>query len=246
MNRPHLDIILPVYKGNFYEIPNSIQKQLNFYRKNLRDYDWKIVLAINGPDADEVITLASNLRKKDERLTCHYVEKAGKGSGIIHAWGHSDADILSYMDIDLSTDIKDFPNLITQIEKGYDISIGSRYHPNSKVSRSFKRGLVSLIYHKIFMKTVLKAKSYSDGQCGFKAVNQRVIKEVLPLIKNKNWFFESEMLYLAEQKGLKIKEIPVTWTESDFSGIFLLKAIFEFIRSGIELRFRKFTDLEKL
>jgi hypothetical protein len=239
MAKPRLDIMLPVYRGNLPQIPGSLDTQVRFFRQALTDYEWRIVLAINGPEADHVIDLARKRGEKDRRVTYDYVERPGKGSGIIHAWSGSDADILSYMDIDLSTNIEDFPNLVAQIGKGYDISIGSRFHPDSTVTRSWKRGIVSLAYHKVFMRVVLGARSYTDGQCGFKAVNRRVVDEILPLIRNRNWFFESEMLYLAERKGLRIKEIPVTWVESDFSGISLYGAVFEFVRCGLGVRFRK-------
>lgn len=239
MKKKRIDIMLPVYHGNLNEIPESIEKQVKYFSKTLKEYDWKIVLAINGKNAEKVIDLAKQLGKRDNRITYDYVEQSGKGSGIIHAWSKSKADIISYMDIDLSTDIRDFPDLILQIEKGYDISIGSRYLPKSKVKRSFKRRIISFTYHKIFMKIILGAKRYTDGQCGFKAVNRRVREELLPLIKNKSWFFESEMLYIAQLKGFKIKEIPVNWVESDFSGILLYKAILEFIKYGIGIRFRK-------
>lgn len=89
------------------------------------------------------------------------------------------------------------------------------------------------------MKIVLGSRDYTDAQCGFKAGKRRVIEEILPLIRNRNWFFESEMLYIAQKKGFRIAEIPVTWRESDFSGIKLYKAIWEFITNGIKLRFRK-------
>jgi glycosyltransferase involved in cell wall biosynthesis len=239
MKGPRLDIMLPVYHGNLAEILLSIQKQIDFYEESLKNYDWRIVLAINGQNADEVIRLAKELGKKDKRISFNYVEQSGKGSGIIHAWSMSNADIISYMDIDLSTDISNFPDLVEQIKEGYDISIGSRYHPSSKVTRSWKRRLVSFAYHKIFMKIIMGAKSYTDGQCGFKAVNRKVLNEILPLIRNRNWFFESEMLYIAEHKGFRIKEVPVIWVESEFSGMSLYRAIFEFIRCGIGLRFRK-------
>ena len=183
--------------------------------------------------------MAKELHKKNPRVDYDYTEQKGKGSGILHSWSRSKADIISYMDIDLSTDIRGFPNLISQIERGYDISIGSRYHPDSKLKRSFKRTFISLVYHKFFIKLVLVIRDYTDLQCGFKAVNQRVIKELLPLVENKNWFFESELLYLAQKKRFKGKEIPVRWTESEFSRLPLYKAILEFLKCGFELRFRK-------
>jgi len=239
MKKPRLDIMLPVYYGNLPEIAGSIAQQKAFYEKALQEYDWRIVLAVNGPKPEEVIELAGSLGREDKRITCSYVSNPGKGSGIVHAWSKSDADIMSYMDIDLSTDIKDFPVLVSRIREGYDISIGSRYHPDSEVTRSLKRRIVSFMYHKLFMKIVLRAKTYTDGQCGFKAVSPRIVREVLPLVRNRSWFFESEMLYIAERMKMMITEVPVSWTESEFSGISLYRAIGEFIRCGFGLRFRK-------
>jgi glycosyltransferase involved in cell wall biosynthesis len=234
-----VDIMLPVYYGNFPEIEPSIKKQVSFFRKALKNYDWHLVLAINGKNPENVIALAKQLHARYSHVRYEYVAQPGKGSGVMHAWLKSKADIVSYMDIDLATDIKDFPSLIEQIEDGYDLSIGSRYHPLSKVKRGLKRTFVSIIYHKFFMKYIMGARDYTDGQCGFKAINQRVVKELLPLVKNRNWFFESELLFIAQKKGFKIKEIPVAWRESEFSGLTLYKAIWEFLKSIVELRFRK-------
>jgi hypothetical protein len=239
MKRLRVDIMLPVYHGNLDEIPDSIQKQIEYYEEALREYDWRIVLAINGKNAENVISLAQKLGRQDMRVTYDYTERPGKGSGIVHSWSRSTADIISYMDIDLSTDIKSFTGLVSGIKAGYDIAIGSRYHPDSTVERSLKRRIVSVSYHKVFMKIILGARTYTDAQCGFKAVSPRVVKEILPLVRNRNWFFESELLYIAEHKGLSIKEIPVNWKESEFSGMKLYRAILEFIRCGISLRLRR-------
>lgn len=239
MKKKQIDIMLPVYRGNLHEIPESIEKQVKHFSAVLKKYDWKIVLAINGKNAGEIIALAERLGREDRRIAYDYVEQPGKGSGIGHSWSRSKADIMTYMDIDLSTDIEAFPNLVAQIENGYEISIASRYLPESVVVRSLKRKIVSVGYHKFFMKYFLGAKRYTDAQCGFKAVSRKVVEEILPLVRNRYWFFESEMLYIAQLKGFKIKEIPVKWIESEFSGVALYKAILEFIKCGIALRFRK-------
>jgi len=239
MKKKKIDIMLPVYCGNLSEITDSVEKQVKSFRKSLKKYNWKIVLSINGKKPEGVIVLAKKLHKKYPQVRYDYVRQGGKGSGVIHSWKKSKADIMTYMDVDLSTNIKDFPNLIKQVENGYDISIGSRYHPQSKIIRSFKRSFVSIGYHRIYAKIVLGAKAYTDSQCGFKAVNRKFVKKILPLVRNRNWFFESEMLYIAQRKDMKIKEIPIVWTESEFSGLTLYKAIWEFVKSSIALRFRK-------
>jgi glycosyltransferase involved in cell wall biosynthesis len=234
-----IDIMFPVYHGNLHEIEPCVKVVVPFFTEKLSNYNWRIVFAINGKDAEKIISLIKKLNEKHPRIWYDYAEQPGKGSGVIHSWSQSPADIITYMDVDLATDIGNFPKLIEGIENGFDICIGSRYHPDSKVDRSLKRKIVSVVYHRMFMKFVLGAKKYTDAQCGYKAVTREVVLEIIPLIRNKNWFFESEMMYIAQYKKMKILEIPVIWKESRFSGITLYKAIWEFIKSGILIRFRK-------
>jgi len=233
-----VDIILPVYYGNFDEIEGSIKKQINVYNKLLNNYKWKIVISINGKNPDKLIKLSKRLSKKYKNLGYIYTEAPGKGSGVINGWLNSKADIMVYMDIDLSVNLICLPRLLKKIEDGYDISIGSRYHIRSEVKRGFKRKIVSVVYH-LFLLKFLMGANYKDAQCGFKAVNKKVVNQILPLVKDRNWFFESELLYIAQRKGLKIIEIPVIWNESKFSSLNLLKAIKEFFTKMLELRFRK-------
>ncbi len=239
MNKKSVDIILPVYSGNLNELEESIKKQVQIYNKILKDYKWNIVISINGKNADKIIHLSKILSKKYKNVRYNYTEVPGKGSGVINGWLNSKAEIRVYMDIDLSVDLTCLPELIKKIENGYDIAIGSRYHKNSKVRRSFKRKIISIFYHLILLRLILKTK-FKDAQCGFKAINKKVAEKILPLIKDKNWFFESEILYISQRKGMRIIEIPINWKEGKFSSINLLKVIPEFLIKMIRLRFRKF------
>lgn len=233
-----VDIVLPVYYGNLNELESSIKKQLDYYRPNLKNYRWTIVISINGKKADSIINLAKELSKKYKNVTYLYTKSPGKGSGVMNAWMKSRADICVYMDIDLSVELKSLPELIKKIESGYDISIGSRYHKKSVIKRSFKRRIISRFYHLFLLKMILDTK-YNDAQCGFKVINKKVAKKIIPLVRDKNWFFESEFLYIAQKKGMRIIEMPVIWTESRFSSVKLLKVIPEFFLKMIKLRFRE-------
>ena len=234
-----VDIIVPVYSGNLVELAPNIAQQIDFFRKNLNGYRWKIVIAINGKNAGEIIDLAKYLSKKYKEVSYIYTEVAGKGAGVLAGWERSDADILAYMDIDLSVELSDFRNLIKGIEDGFDICVGSRYVSGSEVKRSLKRKIVSFVYHKILLKLFLNVK-FTDGQCGFKAITKPTAKKILPLVKDKAWFFESEMMYIAEKLGYKIEEIPVVWRETGIqSGIKLWKVIPEFIKKILSLKLRK-------
>ena len=234
-----VDIVIPVYYGNLRELYPNIAHQVNFFRKNLNDYNWKIIIAINGKSADEIINLAKKLSKKYKEVSYIYTEIEGKGAGVLTGWEKSNADILTYMDVDLSIRLDSFRDLLKYLENDYDICVGSRYIEGSKVKRSLKRRIVSFVYHKILLKVVLNVK-FTDGQCGFKGITNSAAKIILPLIKDREWFFESEMMYIAEKKGLKIKEIPVVWEETNLqSGIKLRKVIPEFLKKIILLRLRK-------
>lgn len=234
-----IDIMFPVYHGNLHEIEPCADTVVPFFRTEIPEYKWRVVFAINGANPEKLIELIDTLNKRYPEVGYEFTPVAGKGSGVMHSWSQSTADIAVYMDVDLATDVGNFRQLIGGVEAGNDLSIGSRYHPGSDVKRSFKRKFVSIVYHKMFMRYFLRVHKYTDAQCGYKAINQRVIKEILPKVKNKTWFFESELLFLAEKGKYRIHEIPVKWKESRFSGITLYKAIWEFITCSFELVFRK-------
>ena len=233
-----VDVILPVYYGNLNELEESIKKQTKAYKTLLKNYKWNIVISINGKNADEIIDLSKKLAKKYKNVKYVYTEIPGKGSGVINGWLKSKADIRSYMDIDLAVDLRCLPELIKKIEQGYDISIGSRYVQGSRVRRSFKRKVISVAYHLFLLKLLLGTK-YNDAQCGFKAINKKVVNQTLQLVKDRNWFWESELLYISQRKNMKIIEIPIIWNESKFSSLKLFKAMIGFFIKTIQLRFRK-------
>jgi len=238
MIKRSVDIIIPVYYGNLDELEESIKKQVNSYKKILKNYLWCIVISINGKNPDKIINLSKRLCGKYKNIKYIYTKVPGKGSGVINGWLKSKADVRVYMDIDLAVDLKCLPELIKKIEQGYDVSIGSRYIKGSKVKRSLKRKMISIVYHLFLLRFLMNAK-YKDAQCGFKAVNKEFVDKILPLVKDRNWFFESEMLYIAQKKNMKIIEIPIKWDEGKFSSLTLLKAIREFLSKMIGLRFRK-------
>ncbi|HLC72479.1 MAG TPA: glycosyltransferase [Candidatus Nanoarchaeia archaeon] len=240
MNKRYsVDIALPVYYGNVPELEQSVIMLVNYCEMHLKQYKWNIVIAINGKQPEKVIALAKKFEKKfKKRITHVYTASPGKGHGIIAAWSQRKTDIYAYMDIDLATDLSALVPLLKAIEEGNDIVGGSRYHPLSKIKRSLKRYIISRGYTLLFYRSML-VPSVRDPQCGFKAVTPRVVKEVLPLIKDKVWFWESEMIYLAYKMGMKIREIPVIWVEKKISGVNLVKIIPDFIKNVFRMRFTR-------
>jgi len=237
--RLSVDIAVPVYRGNIHEVAMSVHRQLAYYQEHLDDFDWNIVVAINGPSADAVCREAEELSKSDTRVRWTYTAQQGKGAGVINTWRESPAAIQAYVDVDLASDLGSLCAALQALrDPQIDIAVASRYHPQSKVKRSWRRRIISIIYHWFFLRWLLRVR-FTDGQCGSKAVTSRVTREVLPLVKNREWFFESELLVLSERNGFRIHEVPVTWHEGSISGVVMLKAIPQFIAGVIRLMNRK-------
>ncbi len=157
--------------------------------------------------------------------------------GVFNSWQNSQADILTYMDIDLSTSLGAFPSLINEVRKGTDIAVGSRYLRESTLRRDLVRRTLSKIYH-VFLINMFLGLPIKDVQCGFKAIKREVAHELIPYVYDRIWFFEAEMLYIAHRLNMKIVEIPVVWTKSKVSGIRLIKDGFNFLVNIINLKFR--------
>lgn len=227
-----LSIVIPVYNEEKI-LEDSITKIRNFSIKNMSNYKWGIIIA-NNASTDNTLKIAKKLSKKYNNVGFIHLNKKGRGRALRKAWTESNSDILCYMDVDLSTDLGALPNLIKAIDEGYDVVTGSRFLPDSKVERKLKREILSRGYNSL-LKLILNVK-FKDAQCGFKAVNKRIVKEIIPLIKNNEWFFDTELLVLSEKKGYKIKEIPVKWTEDKDSKVRTAQTSFNYIKSIFRLR----------
>lgn len=239
MNKPTVDIIIPVYYGNLDEIEPSLKKQIPFYNKHLNDYKWNIVIGINGPKG-KILDLAKRLSKKYKNVKYYYTPAPGRGATLKDAWVNTKADFVSYMDVDLSTNLDCFPVLLKELTNGYDVVVGSKYIKDSEIKRIPLRYLISKVYNTLFTKLILNAK-FTDAQCGFKSMRRKAAEELMPKIKDNGWFWDTEMLYLAQKYGYKIKEIPVKWVEDPNSGVKMTKTVILFLKNMINLRFRKLT-----
>jgi len=227
-----VDIVIPVY--NEERVIAQSTAALRDFLLNCVSFEWAIVIADNA-STDGTLSVAKALSAEYPEVTCIHIEQKGRGRALRKAWLESTADIVSYMDVDLSTDLDAFPPLIAAITDGYDIAIGSRLVSEAQVKRSLKREITSRCYN-LLIKAVLFTK-FHDAQCGFKALNQRAVRELVPLIQNQEWFFDTELLVLAEKRGYRIKEIPVKWVEDADSRVHLVKTVTEDVKGLLRLRF---------
>ena len=232
-----VDIVFPVYYDNIDILEDSTVKGLKHIKKIQGPYSFKIIISINGPKPGKIIEKAKSICRNNDFVGHIYVKNQGKGYGVLNAWRNSSADILVYMDIDLSTSLKSFNSLIDKIRKGADIAVGSRYLTTSKIKRSLQRYILSKIYH-IFLINMFLRLPIKDVQCGFKAICKNAFLQLSSDISNHVFFFEAEMLYLAQNLKMKVVEVPVFWTECKVTGVKLIKTSLSFFLNVLRLKFR--------
>ncbi|KKQ34537.1 MAG: Glycosyl transferase family 2 [Microgenomates group bacterium GW2011_GWA2_37_6] len=218
-----VEITVPVYNEE-KELELNIQKLSDFCEKFLTDYNWKITIADNA-SSDNTPIIASGIAKKNSRIALFRLEEKGRGRAVKRAWSNSDSDFCVYMDLDLSTDLKHLPNLLKSLQNGYDIAIGSRLAKGANVEgRTFLREITSRTLNFFFIQVWFRTH-FTDAQCGFKAVTRRVVDELIPKIKDNDWFFDGELLIVGEKSGYKIYEEPVHWVDNPGSTVRLVSTI---------------------
>ncbi|MCS6800779.1 MAG: glycosyltransferase family 2 protein [Chloroflexota bacterium] len=230
---PSVEIVIPVYNEE-KALPGSIA-QLRAFLIERFSYPWRIVIADNA-SVDRTPEVGRALAA--EHADVHYLrlEQKGRGRALRAAWLASTADILSYMDVDLSTNLNAFPPLIDAIvTRGYDLAIGSRLMPASRTTRSLKREVISRGYNLLIK--VLFWNHFSDAQCGFKAITRQAAHELLPLVEDESWFFDTELLLRAEQHGYRIAEVPVEWIEDLDSRVNIIRTAIDDVRGLLRVRF---------
>lgn len=228
-----VDVVIPVYNEE-RALPPSIAALHAFLGAEL-PHAWRIVIADNA-SVDDTPAVGRALAGQYDRVTYLRLEQKGRGRALRRAWSSSDADIVSYMDVDLSTNLSAFPPLIESIAGGgYDVAIGSRLMRGARVTRQWKREVISRAYN-ILIRLFFPRRTFSDAQCGFKAVSRRAVDALLPLVENNEWFFDSELLLRALQKGYRIAEVPVEWIEDLDTRVKIAKTALEDVEGLIRVR----------
>ncbi len=230
-----LDVVLPGLNEE-RGLENTVQTLSTFMRERLREYEWRIVIADNG-STDATPEIGRRLASERGRVEYLRLERRGRGRALKYAWSQSDADVVSYMDMDLSTDLSYLPTLVGAVaNEGHDVAIGSRLKRGAQViGRSPKREFISRCYSLIFRTMFLTG--FQDAQCGFKAVGRRAVEEVLPLVKDTGWFFDTELLILCEKNGYSVEEVPVRWEDDPDSRVRIVSTAYEDLKGLARLRF---------
>lgn len=204
-NEGKVSIIIPIYNGEAH-----IEKALPLLEKTMGGGDYELIIAEDG-STDRTLEILERLKPEFPQMRILSSKtRLGRGKSLSDAILAASGEICLYMDVDAATDLSEIPKAINAMESA-DIVSGSRLLPASKVSRSATREIFSRGYN-LLIRTLFGSKLH-DHQCGFKAVRRERILQFLPLVKDTHWFWDTELLVLAQRKGLSVKEIPVKWNE---------------------------------
>ena len=229
-----VDVVVPVYNEE-RALPQSIPVLRGFLSGPSFPFEWRIVIADNA-SVDNTPAVAQGLAGANSgEVEYVRIERKGRGFALKQTWLASPMDIVSYMDVDLSTDLEAFPALIGAIaNNAYHVAVGSRLASESQITRSLKRRVLTRGYN-----TLIKAMfrtHFSDAQCGFKAVHRQAAQSIVPLIEDNNWFFDTELLILAEKMGYLVKDVPVKWVEDMDTRVKIAATVTEDMRGLLRLR----------
>jgi putative flippase GtrA len=215
---PVLDVVIPVYNEEV-ALADSVRR-LHRYLSESFPYRVRITIADNA-SVDQTPRIAAELAEELDGVRTVRLEEKGRGRALHQVWSESDAMVLAYMDVDLSTDLAAVSPLVAPLISGHsDLSIGTRLGRGSRVVRGPKREFISRCYN-LILRSTLHAR-FSDAQCGFKAIRADVAHRLLPHVADTGWFFDTELLVLAERSGLRIHEVPVDWVDDPDSRVDIL------------------------
>ncbi|HLI58996.1 MAG TPA: glycosyltransferase [Solirubrobacteraceae bacterium] len=234
---PRVDIVIPVYNEQA-ALERSVRRLHAFLSSDLCHYDWRIVIADNA-SSDATLVIARRLATTLERVRAVHLPTKGRGRALRATWSASDAEIVAYMDVDLSTDLRALSPLLAPLASGHsEIAIGTRLGGRGRmprVTRGAKRELISRAYNHL-LRIVLGAR-FSDAQCGFKALRADAARQLLPHVADGAWFFDTELLIAGQRRGMRIHEVAVDWIDDSDSRVEIVPTALADLRGVVRLRF---------
>ncbi|GAA2823332.1 bifunctional glycosyltransferase family 2/GtrA family protein [Kitasatospora paracochleata] len=237
-----VEVVVPVH--NEEHTVERCVRELHAYLGETFPYDYRITIADNA-SLDGTWAVATRLAEEIPQVAAVHLDLKGRGRALREVWGASDADVVAYMDVDLSTGLEAFLPLVAPLLSGHsDLAIGSRLHRGSAVVRGPKREFISRTYN-LLLRATLAAK-FSDAQCGFKAGRTEVVKQLLDQVEDNAWFFDTELLLLAERSGLRIHEVPVDWVDDPDSRVDIVRTALDDLRGMARVARRSLSGADRL
>jgi putative flippase GtrA len=224
--RPTVEIVIPVLNEET-ALEDSVRRLNTFCVESL-PWSFRISIADNA-SVDRTPEIGARLSAELEHVDYARLSEKGRGRALRRVWSRSDAEVLAYMDVDLSTGLEALLPLVAPLVSGHsDLAIGTRLARGSRVVRGPKRELISRTYNRLLHLSL--RSGFSDAQCGFKAGRASVVKALLPRVEDQAWFFDTELLVLAERSGLRIHEVPVDWVDDPDSRVDIVRTAVEDLR----------------
>jgi putative flippase GtrA len=228
---PQVEVVVPVF--NEERVLGGSIRRLHRYLSTSFPFTWRITIADNA-STDGTLAVARRLEHELPGVGVLHLPAKGRGRALRAAWSRSEAEVACYMDVDLSTDLRALLPLVAPLVSGHsELAIGTRLAPGSRVTRGPKRELISRAYNRL-LRTAVRAR-FSDAQCGFKAGRTDALRELLPDVRDDAWFFDTELLVLAQRRGMRVHEVPVDWVDDPDSRVDLVPTAIEDLRGVARL-----------
>jgi glycosyltransferase involved in cell wall biosynthesis len=228
---PQVEVVVPVY--NEERVLRHSIGRLHRYLGESFPFTWRIVIADNA-STDGTALEARRIASELPGVSVLHLPQKGRGRALRAAWSATDADVACYMDVDLSTDLRALLPLVAPLMSGHsELAIGTRLANGSRVERGAKRELISRAYNRI-LHTALRTR-FSDAQCGFKAARADALEELLPDVRDDAWFFDTELLVLAQRRGMRVHEVPVDWVDDPDSRVAIVSTAAQDLRGVARL-----------
>ncbi len=228
---PVLDVVVPVHNEEA-GLDTSVRR-LHGYLDSSLPYSFRITIADNA-STDGTLRAALALAAELPHIRVRHLPEKGRGRALRSVWTLSEAQVLAYMDVDLSTDLAALLPLVAPLVSGHsDLAVGTRLAHGSRVVRGLKREIISRGYNVLLHRTL--STRFSDAQCGFKAIRADVAARLLPLVEDTGWFFDTELLVLAERSGLRIHEVPVDWIDDSDSRVDIVATAVSDVRGIVRI-----------
>lgn len=226
-----VDLVVPVYNEQA-TLERSVRVLHGYLSATFRER-WRITIADNA-SVDDTAGIADRLAAELPGVAAVHLPEKGRGRALAAVWSSSRARVLAYLDEDLATGLDALRPLIAPLLSGHsDLAIGTRLARGARVVRGGKREFISRSYN-LMLRTAMGAR-FSDAQCGFKAIRGDVARELLPYVRDTGWFFDTELLVLAERAGLRIHEVPVDWVDDPDSSVDIVATAVADIRGMIRV-----------
>ena len=233
MEKQTVDIVIPVYNEERDLVPSV--RRLHAYLEARFPFPTTITIVDNA-STDATWPIAEYLAAELPNVRAIHLDAKGRGRALRTAWLSSEAAIVAYMDVDLSTDLDALLPLVAPLMSGHsDVAIGSRLARGARVRRGPKREFISRAYN--FLLRLGLGARFSDAQCGFKAITAVAARRLIPAVQDQAWFFDTELLVVAQRAGMRIHEIPVDWTDDPDSRVDIAKTAMEDLRGILRMRF---------